>query len=234
MKIFRSITSPLVDFGLSYPMSDIISVLDASTPIPMLLREDGKMLIAPSVFYDMIPLASLRVWCHNYGRYGVPTTELIGWLLHEIGTRFAIEIGAGCGDLCYNLGITGTDNYQQTFPDVMRHYKLIGQPVISYPKHVRQMDAATAIKHYQPEVVVASWVTEWIDPNLPVPEHGGNPYGVKENEIVDAGITYILIGNQSIHGGKSIMSRPHVELNLPFVRSRSVFPDQNRIWIWNR
>lgn len=215
-------------------MSHIVSVLDASTPVPALFNEDGEMILAPSAFYDMIPFESLRLWCHLHARYGLPTTELIGWLKHEIGNRFAIEIGAGSGDLCRNLGIVGTDNYQQTYPDVMMHYTLTGQPLIHYPRYVREMSAAEAIKTYQPEVVLASWVTEWIDPNLPVPEHGGNVYGIKENEIIDAGITYILIGNISIHGKKSIMSRPHVELDLPFVRSRSTYPKLNRIWIWNR
>jgi hypothetical protein len=60
------------------------------------------------------------------------------------------------------------------------------------------LDAIAAIEKYQPDTVVASWVTHWIDPNLPVPPHGGNIYGV-----------------------------------MPFIRSRSAYPNLDRIYVWN-
>ncbi len=78
------------------------------------------------------------------------------------------------------------------------------------------------------------WVTEWIDPNLPPPQAGGNIWGVKEDEILTEGCEYILIGNQKIHGRKKIMAEPHKEYALPFLCSRATYPALDRVWVWNR
>lgn len=211
-----------------------ISILASDIEQPPLLAESGYIQLLPSMYYDNLHPDSVRLWCHHNARYGLPTVELIDWLKKELRDRSAIEIGAGCGDLCHYLGITGTDSKQQTFPPVADFYKKIGQPIIKYPEAVVQMDAAEAIKEYQPDVVIGSWVTQWIDPNLPFPEDGGNFMGIKEDEIVESGITYILIGNESVHGSKKIMREPHAEFKYPFIRSRSSRPHLNRIWIWNR
>jgi hypothetical protein len=113
------------------------------------------------------------------------------------------------------------------------YYALMGQPTIKYGKAVERMDALDAVTHYRPEVVVGSWITEWIDPALPPPPHGGSMYGVKEDQIV-AQCDYILIGNIATHGKKSIMSLPHEEHALSFVRSRAVNAKLDRVWIWRR
>jgi hypothetical protein len=210
-----------------------IGTLPADTKLLNLLDPQGHILLLPSIFYDTIPNVELRFWCHVKARYGVPTTELIGWLKHEIGTRSVIEIGSGSGDLCHHLGIHGTDNYSQTFPDVKNHYEVTRQPVIQYPAFVERIAAEPAIVKYQAEVVIGSWVTQWTDPNLPPPHGGGSMYGIAEDWIIQTGRTYILIGNESVHGTKKIMSIPHRTILEPFIRSRSAHPDLNRIWIWN-
>lgn len=202
--------------------------------MPDLLRPDGQLLLLPTGYYNNMDFEGIRLFCHKNARYGLPTIELIDWLHEEIGTRSAIEIGAGHGDLSFHLGVPATDNYMQRRPEVAAHYRLTGQPTIDYPARVEHLDASAAIIKYRPDVVIASWVTEWIDPNLPPPPHGGNMFGVKEDEIVGAGLTYILIGNTTVHGKKKIMHETHVEIRSSMLRSRSVTPEENRVWIWNR
>ena len=144
-----------------------------------------------------------------------------------------IEIGSGCGDLAHYLGITATDNCMQKWREIKRHYRLVGQPTIKYPDFVQSLDAIEAIDQYKPEVVVASWVTQWIDPDQPPPPGGGNIWGVKEDEILKRKCVYIFIGNHAVHGSKKIMSILHKEYKLPFLRSRANQPELDRVWIWN-
>lgn len=209
-----------------------IRILNANLELPDLLDGDGFLKILHDEEYDHIPPGALRLWCHKYARYGLPTVELLCWLKERIVGRKAIEIGAGSGDLARALGIPATDNRMQEWPEIRWHYELTGQPVIHYPDFVQNLDALDAVRQYQPEVVVASWVTEWIDPNLPPPEHGGNAWGVKEDEILAMGCDYILIGNQKIHGSKKIIAEPHEEFVLPFLRSRATYPALDRVWVW--
>jgi len=198
-----------------------------------LLDERGQLKLLPTAAYDAFSRESLIAWCYHNARYGVPTIELVQWLKDRIGGRSAIEIGSGAGDLAYHLGIPATDSKLQKKPAVRAFYDLAGQPVIRYPKFVQNLDALEAIEEYRPEVVVASWVTHWVDPNLPLPSGAiGCMYGVREDLLLATGVTYILIGNLHVHKQKPIFALPHEEHNLPFLRSRATFPDLNRVWIW--
>jgi hypothetical protein len=196
------------------------------------LREDGLLALLSAADYDTIPHPNLRAWCHLHARYGLPTKELVEWLRKGIGDRKAIEIGAGAGDLAHHLGIPATDNRMQEWPHIKEWYTLKLQPTIAYPDWVEALDAVDAVEKYQPQVVIASWVTEWVDPNLPCPASGGNMFGVHEDQVLDTGVTYILVGNQEVHGSKQIMERPHYELTLPFLRSRAIDPSLNRVYVW--
>jgi len=211
-----------------------IRILLPKSQLPDLLDANGQLKLLPAGAYDAIDQESLQIWCHHFARYGLPTLELVEWLKERIGDRAAIEIGAGAGDLAYHLGIPATDNRMQEWPEIRFHYTMTGQPVIQYPPFVQTLDALDAVKTHQPEVVIASWVTEWIDPDLPPPESGGNVWGVKEDEILAAGCEYILIGNVAVHGRKKIMALPHQEFALPFLRSRANHPKLDRIWRWNK
>ena len=209
-------------------------------PVPQLLDENYILKLLPAATYDSFDRTGLRLFCHNYARYGLPTVELIDWLKNIIGSRSCIEIGSGSGDLAYHLGIKATDNRMQEWGNIKVMYNLSNQPRIRYPYWVEELDAIDAVQRYKPEVVLASWVTEWIDPDRPVPPHGGNMFGVKEHLIISAGDvglsdknpTYILIGNDSTHGKKRIMSQEHKTYNLPFLRSRAKYPELDRVYIW--
>ena len=208
-------------------------LLPPESKLPNLLDDNNILKLLDSKAYDAISPNALRVWCHFHARYGLPTAELIEWLQKRIADRKAIEIGSGSGDLAYHLGIQATDNRMQEWPDVKTYYSLTGQPTIQYPDFVQNLDALEAVEKHKPDVVIGSWVTQWIDPELPPPPEGGNAWGIKEDKILATGCTYILIGNQKIHGSKKIMALPHEEFELPFLRSRASFPELNRVWIWN-
>jgi hypothetical protein len=208
-------------------------ILHANLELPDLLDQNDILKLLDAKSYDAIVPKALLLWCHQHARYGLPTAELIEWLKERIADRKAIEIGSGAGDLAYHLGIPGTDNKMQKRRAIQKYYQSISQPTIRYPRFVQNLDALDAVQEYQPQVVIASWVTEWIDPNLPPPPAGGNAWGVKEDKILATGCTYILIGNQKVHGSKKIMSTPHQEIILPFLRSRAIYPELNRVWIWN-
>ena len=200
--------------------------------IPDLLCDNGVIRLHPSAFYDNIPREYLRAWCHFNGRYSVVTTELISWLKALIGERKAIEIGAGAGDLSYYLGIKATDLRIMERPEVALQYKLMGQPTTPYGSFVKRLEALDAIERFEPEVVIASWVTEWIDPTLPPPPQGGCVYGVKEDLLLKTGVTYVLIGNEAQHGQKQILSEFHETYRFPWLRSRAIDPSKNLIYVW--
>lgn len=210
-----------------------IRVLPSNLPLPALLDANGQLSLLAAQQYNAIPPDALRLWCHKHARYGLPTRELIVWLKDLIGSRTAIEIGSGAGDLAFHLGIPATDNRMQEWPTIQSLYQAAGQPVIQYPGFVQTLDALDAVAFHQPDVVIASWVTEWIDPNLPPPPGGGNAWGVKEDKLLATGCIYILIGNEKIHGQKTIMRQPHREHALPFLRSRATYPALDRVWVWN-
>lgn len=197
----------------------------------LLLDENGHILLLPASAYRDIDPMALRVWCHNNARYCLPTKELVAWLKEQIGGRKAIEIGSGNGDLAYHLGIQGTDSYCQTrIPWVAKYYQLTHQPVTRPTPDIAEFDAVDAVKHFQPEVVVASWVTQY------APEGGdGSSVGIHEDQILDLVDTYIHVGCEHIHGRKNILARPHErKVGLPWIVSRRGIGADNAIYIWSK
>jgi hypothetical protein len=209
-----------------------VSVIRQTAKLPELLRPDGVMALLPSSAFDDLAADDLRLWCHKHGRYGIPTLELVGWLHDLIGERRAIEIGCGHGDLAHHLGIHATDSKVQTRPDVAAFYAATGQPTINYPAWVEEIDAVEAVRRYEPDFAIGSWLTHWIDPALPPPVGGGSVYGLREEMILGLGATYVMLGNLAVHGHKPILSLPHEEHALPFLRSRAFQPELDRVFVW--
>lgn len=208
-------------------------ILPGNLPTPDLLDERGRLRLLPAAAYDQIHPQALQAWCNRNARYGLPTVELVQWLKERIAGRRAIEIGSGSGDLAFHLGIPATDSKMQKRKSIQAQYALFQQPTIRYPKFVRNLEALEAIAELKPEVVVASWVTQWIDPNLPPPPGGGCAWGVREDRLLATGVTYILIGNLHVHHAKPILALPHEEHALPFLRSRANHLELDRVWVWN-
>jgi hypothetical protein len=198
---------------------------------PELLDSHGIIQLKRSAELDLIPRNALRLFCHNQARYVLVTSELVTWLRALIADRKAIEIGSGAGDLAYHLGIPGTDNHCQEWPDVKAYYNLTGQPLVRYPDFVENLDALDAIKKYKPDIVIGAWVTQWVDPHKPIPAGGGSMYGVNESLLLDTGVTYVMIGNDEVHK-KEIMQRPHSKYKLRFLRSRASHPEFDSVYVW--
>lgn len=196
-----------------------------------LLQPNGYMKLHPAAFYKELHWQDFRLFCHDYARYGIPTTELITFLKDEIiKDRSVIEIGAGAGDLGHHLGIHMTDSKIQQRSDIKRVYAQTMQPVIQYPADVEKIDALDAVIKHKPQVVIGSWITTYAPHQMP---YGSNPNGIKEKEILDLVDTFILIGNLAQHWDKPIMDFPHVEIKNDFLVSRAKNQEKNRIWIWN-
>jgi hypothetical protein len=218
---------------MNLPTSWIATTLDPNTPVPDgLLDDDGHLKLMPADFFDTFSRDSIRLWCHQFARYGLPTIETVDWVKSYIAGRSAIEVGSGAGDLAHHLAIRATDSKVQASLAMAELYRDMSQPPVVYPAWVEKIDGVSAVRKYKPQVVVAQWVTQWIDPNLPPPPGGGSVFGLKEDEILDEGVTYIMIGNRRIHGTKKILARPHKEYELPFLRSRATYPELDVVYVW--
>lgn len=195
-----------------------------------LLLPNGKLQLKKIEFYNKLQWEDLRLFCHEYARYGLPTQELIDCIKNIIGNKKALEIGSGHGDLGYHLGIPMTDSKIQQDPQIAAYYAAMRQPNIKYPFDVEKLEAMEAIEKYNPEVVVASWVTEKHDGK----KSHGFMHGVREDKLLDLVEKYIFIGNVDIHSEKEILKRDHFTLDDSFIISRAANRKGNRIWIWKR
>lgn len=196
-----------------------------------LLLENGKLKLFPSQKYRQLKWEDFRFFCHQYARYGIPTTELVDFIKEKIDGRSAIEIGSGAGDLGFHLGIPMTDSKIQENPDLIKIYKAAMQPVIKYPSDVEKIDSLDAVIKYKPKVVVASWITSY----SPVETtFGSNPNAIKEDKILELIETFIIVGNLDIHWDKPILRNPHIEIYAPWIISRAKNPEKNRIFIIER
>lgn len=207
-----------------------IDYLDA-----VLLDGAGRMRLLGVASLREYPHDHLLVWAQKRGRYGFPTRELIARLKTLIGSKRVIEIGAGMGDLGFHLGITMTDSYIQTSPEMQLLYHTMGAKPIEPPPDVERLDAAAAVRKYKPEVVLASWVTQLYQPGDegPPKKIGSSIYGVDEIDILAHCAIYIHVGNTEVHGDKRLLQRPHVELQgEPGLVSRGFDQSKNLIYVW--
>lgn len=200
-----------------------------------LLDEDCRIKLLPAAEYADILPDQLRAFCLYTSRYGIPTVELIEWLKDIIGNREAIEVGAGNGDLGYHLGIRQTDSYVQTTPEVQMLMASAAQfPTRPLPD-VRRIDAVAAVKLYRPEVVVASWLTrKFIVGKDRERKAQASVYGPEEEKILRGCRMYIHIGNENIHGTKTLLSKPHKVYHFPWLVSRAEDQSKNCIYVWER
>jgi hypothetical protein len=214
-------------------MFKIIDRVDTSYLDADLLDNDSHLIVKPASFYRNIPQDHLSLWGHVHGVYCLPTVELIDWLSNHLEVNKTIEIGAGIGTIGRTLGIPITDScFMRNNPEVAMFYKLAGQPTTAYPNDIVEMDAITAIKHYKPEVVIASWVTHKYNEQMHWRE--GNVFGVDESFILANVNKYILIGNETVHSRKPILEVPHETFKFDWLYSRSTTPQANIIYLWQR
>lgn len=210
--------------------ADLLPNIDPGPLDTILLDDKQRTLPYPADLLRKIPLDVLRVWASKRSRYQLVTNELLVWLHEKIAGRKAIEVGAGMGDLGYRLNIPMTDSAVQTQPQIRAYYRSLGQCIIDPPLDVERLDAEAAIKRYQPQVVIASWLTQkW---HLGDRDGTGSMHGVEESVIVDNCEMYIHIGHEDSHADKRIRTLPHQQYRFPWLVSRAADQDKNVIYVW--
>ncbi len=198
----------------------------------VLLDAQGNLCAVPAEVLVQTTQTERSIFCVRQGLYGLLTLELLEYLAKVIDGRTAIEIGAGHGRLAHYLGIPATDNRQQERPEIRAIYETLKQPVVRYGANVEPLDAAAAVRHHRPQVVVASWVTHRYDPRRH--EAGGNQDGVDEEDVLAHCDTYVFMGNEHVHAKKSLWSQPHTKLHAPWLFSRAGNGSPDFIAVWNR
>lgn len=209
----------------------ILDPVDVTYLNDILLNDKGELQVVSYEEIKDIPQEHISIFCGIHGFYCIPTTELIDFLKEEIKGKTAIEIGSGNGVLCRELGIIGTDNFQQLIPKYKKEYERVEQAIVPYGKHVEKLSANDAVKKYKPNVVIAAWCTHKYNPRKP--ELRGNEIGIDENKILKSA-KYIHIGNVVSHKLKPILSYPHRVVKAEWLISRSIHRNDNVIWIWEK
>jgi len=214
--------------------STFLIARDVSYIDSLLFDDCQRLRCVPDAVIAGIDHQDLMVWCLKNAVYGLVTEELVAWLKELIGDRSAIEVGSGNGSLGRALGITRTDSFIQDRVDVALYYIAMGQPIIAYGHDVEKLEAQEAVDKYKPQVVIGSWLTQWIDPELPPPPAGGSIYGIREEELLRSPSVeaYVVVGNREVHGAKAICRFPYDVYQFPWIRSRSSRPAGNAIFVW--
>lgn len=216
------------------PLSDGVTVI-AGTEIkpltdPRLFDESGVLQPMPAKWWAKQSREAKMVFGHQHALYSFPTQQGIDTIKTWIGDREALEIGAGNGGYCKALGIRGTDNKMQEWPEIKDHYTAHGQPAIKYGPHVEEIGGNDAVNLYRPQVVLAAWVTHKSMDDRP--ECRGNYWGVSEHAILPLVEEYIFIGNTNTHQMKPLfhdlengkITTHYVEefyVGVPWIQSRA-------------
>lgn len=172
----------------------------------------------------------LRNFAWSKGMYFLPTRET----LDVIETYFVgktVEVGAGNGMVSSYLGITGTDNKMQLWPEIAKFYRETQQPVVRYGSNVQEMDAHETLERYMPDTVIGCWVTQKYDEARR--EAGGNMYGIDFSEVFAKVKRFIFVGNRIVHRAHPIFQVPTTEIKVPCF-SRATSPQDNVVLLYER
>lgn len=196
------------------------------------LSPKGQLQVMPAAFYEQFTQEEISAFAVRNGFYLLPTLELVNWLQEMLGGADVLEIGAGNGVLAAALGARATDNYMQTWPDIVSHYAMLRQATVQYGPNVENIDAHDAIEKYRPEVVLACWVTH----RYQAEEHhrGGNMFGVDEGRVLSGCRTYLHVGNARTHAQKPLLTQAHRNYRPAGLVSRSMSPGDNVVWVWGQ
>jgi len=156
--------------------------------------------------------------------YLIPTEELCTLLDQLIEDNLAIEIGAGRGFLGRELGIITTDSHSKNdkFPVSMGNGH-----IFKYPDYIEKIDAAKAIRKYKPHTVIGSYIV-----GRKTYLNNSGTYGVDGKDLLKHCKRYFHIGNLDIHCDNPILSISHTELEFPYLITKNMNPDTDRIFIW--
>lgn len=211
-----------------YYVVDLASTRDLT---PQAINPAGRLKVLPTAFWTGTTADERFAFGIRHGLYSYPTVELVERLTQIIGGRSAIEIGAGHGQLAHALGITATDSKEQEAPGIKAAYALQGQRTVKYGPSVVKMDGNTAVRHYQPQVVVACWVSQ--DATAEEWKAGfGKGNGVDEADVIANCETYVFVGNEEVHAKKRIWGLPHTIVYPGYVVSRAKNGSRDFLAVW--
>lgn len=189
----------------------------------------GVYVVPPARYFEGTTPHERALFGHRHAMYTLPTVESVDWIRAAIGSRFAVEIGAGVGVLARALGIMATDNHLQTFPTVASAYQAQGQPVIRYGENVARICADTVARELRPAVIVGAWITHAYDPG----NHsaGGSIFAPNFALLLSACADLILICNTRTHAQHPLLRRAHDRITPPWLYSRAM-GGEDFIGIW--
>lgn len=201
---------------------------------PEVLDANGRLRVLPAAYWASTTTEERALFGHRHGLYSFPTIELVDHLRELIGERSAIEIGAGHGILADALGIPATDSRQQDKEPYRSIYQASGQQTAPYGPNIIDCHASRAVRRYKPQVVIGCWITHKYDPARHAA--GGNEAGIDEPDILSHCETYVVVGNQRVHSGKPIWTRPHniEHPNWIYSRAHNGTPDFIATWPGSR
>lgn len=178
--------------------------------------------------------SNILIAMYSTGLYTFPTMEVIEFLKNEIDDNDpdfspdAIEICAGTGWIGRSLDIPITDSKIQEREDIRKMYMEKATAPIEYPSDVEKLDAISAIRKYQPEYVIGSYVTRLWGLGS---KKTGSVFGVHTGWVVNNCHKFFMIGNYNVHGSDPIMKRNHKEYSFPWLLTRGDW-DKARIFVW--
>lgn len=243
---------------------DYVNWNRAQEIINELQGSDGRIYPIPYSFIKNDTLDTLNVVMQSMALYTFPTVELCEWLEEQIdeyyeGFEPAIEICAGTGWIGRQLGIPITDIKAQENPvvkGIMRNSLSI--PVL-YADDTEQIEACEAVKKYNPEYVIGSYVTShknivsnnkrksmsvriptnngYIEQNLMELAEKEIPYtGVNVEWIIKHCHKLFLICNLRTHFNQSYLKLPHQTYKFDWLVTRGdkeqsrVIVFENKLW----
>ena len=194
-------------------------------------------IVQPRPYKELLEFGHdlLRQWMFFKGVYQMITTEQVEWCKDFIGDSKAIEVACGLGTLGRSLGIPFTDRKTQEEMHTQLQMAVAGQPPIEYPSDVEHLDANSAVKHYQPDIVLGCWVTAQTDVHKPIlKQYGPDPTKVNERKLIREVKTYVHFGHEKIHGNKKTLKLPHQKLQFPWLISRTpnLINKKNVVYVW--
>lgn len=206
--------------------------------VKMLAHEDDNLgtIIRPIPYKEIeddTP-ATLNMVMQALGLYTFPTVELTDWLRSEIDDdpelepHSAIEICAGTGWIGRTLGIPTTDSRMQERDDIKELYRQQNAVPIKYPMDIEPYDALSAIRHYEPEYVIASYCTHLYGTGG---SKAGSSLGVDTRWVRSHCRRFYHIGNDDIHYRDPIMRMPHKRLSFEWLVTRGD-SSKARIYVW--
>ena len=245
---------------------DLVDLKRVGEIVKSIVGKDGKIYPIPYSLIENDTLDTLNFVMQALGLYTFPTLELCEWLSSQIDDNpelephSAIEICGGTGWIGRQLGIPSTDVKNMENPlvqDVM--LEQASMPTI-YADDVETLEASDAVKKYQPEIVIGSYVTskqlvEKIDRKraMTIGFYMPSLHGVIEQNLMDVAkkevrvgvdvksicrkvYKVILVCNMRTHRNESYISLPHQTISFPWLVTRGdksqarILVFENKLW----